>query len=113
MSFPDMSQEHGDWAEPAEFTVVTKSVVDHETSEALASAVTFEGIFYQLTAKEINFKPEGQRQWSWWHLLTSQDLTLDDIIEKDGVNYRVWHKKDWSQAGYYEYEIAQSFKAVS
>lgn len=112
MSFPDMSQEHGDWAEPVSFTVVTKSVVDHEVSEALATPVVFEGIFYQFTAREINFKIEGQRSWKWWHLVTSQDLDMDTIVAMDGVNYRVWQKKDWSRAGYYEYELAESYRSI-
>lgn len=109
MSFPDMSREHADWARTEKFTRVGKVTQDHEISEDLSDVEPFDGIFYQHTAQEISWKPEGQRQWIWWHLITSKELALDDLVLKDGVKYRVWQKTNWTQAGFWEYEIGESF----
>jgi hypothetical protein len=112
MSFPDMSRECADWRNSAKFTRVGKTTADHEISEDLTDVQAFDGIFYQHSAQEIIWKAEGQRTWRWWHLLTSQNLILDDVVQKDNVKYRVMSKMDWSQMGYYEYEIAEAFLEV-
>ena len=109
MSFPNMAREHGDWAKRANFILVDKNTVDREITEDLSDSCKFQGIFYQHSAQEMNFKSEGQRGWRWWHLVTTKNISLDDMILKDDVRYRVMTRQDWIQAGFFEYEVAESF----
>ena len=112
MSFPDMVQGFGDWTEPIQFIRVGKTPVDHEISEDLSNVVPFDGQLDQQSARQVSLKPEGMRSWRWWNLATTKDLAMDDMIKNGNVMYRVWHKTDWSRAGYYHYEVYESYQGV-
>jgi hypothetical protein len=109
MSFPNLTDPFTEWETATDFKHVQKTVEDFEVTETSA-AVYFSAIFYPADAQKINFKPEGQRQWRWWTMLAKKKLALDDIIEnRDTVQYRIMAVKDWSMAGYYEYDITENF----
>jgi len=66
-----------------------------------------------LNPQKLLSKPEGQRAWIWKmvHCDVSLELNLNDIvIDTDSQKYRVMAKSDYSQAGYYRYELAQDYK---
>ena len=110
MSFPNMSEAFQDWQTATEFRKVTKTTTDFETVETTEED-RFSGMFFPLDAQKIAFKPEGQRQWKWWGLLSVKQLALDDIVvDQDDKKYRVTAVKDWmALAGYYEYDITEGF----
>ena len=109
MSFPKFGNEFNDWNQVGKFILITKTLVDYEVSES-GDKIRFSGIFYPMKNQQISLKPEGQRAWRWWSLITSQPLAMDDIVEYSNVQYRVFSKADWSFiAGKYTYDLAEAF----
>lgn len=91
-------------------TLVQKTVDDHELVESskVKPPLFFQGVLEPLSPQRLLIKPEGQRTWKWWTLLTDLQLQLDDQVKDQmGKLYRVVTLRDWSQAGYYEYEILE------
>lgn len=109
MSFPKFGAEFNDWNEIGKFTLVTKAMVDFETQE-IGDSVIFSGILYPMKAQQIALKPEGQRAWKWWGLISEKELSVDDVVEYHDIQYRVFAKTDWSYiSGKYLYDLAEAF----
>ena len=109
---PDMASTLFGLTTPIQFAVVSKTMVDYEVSESKAAVRWMDGQCQPLPPQQLKVKPEGQRTWKWWLMYTTEDLKLDDILQDDCKRqYRVMEKTDWSQAGYYAYELTE--KAVA
>lgn len=109
---PDMSDAITDWFQIMTFGVITKTVVAMEVSESVIDT-TFRGIIQPLSGRQINMKPEGQRQWNW--IMLHSDLTLkleiDDIIIYLGKQYRIQNKKNYALYKYQYYELISDWLA--
>lgn len=100
------------WFTAMKLGVVRSIVEDYETREEITWK-TFRGVIVPLNPQKIISKPEGQRAWIWkmLHCEVSLELNLNDIVIDTGSQrYRVMAKSDYSQAGYYRYELAQDYK---
>lgn len=112
--FPDMDDAIGDWASPARFQKVTKENVDFETAETVKEEI-FSGIIVPMEKQRVQLKPEGERSWRWYQLITEKLLRPDDQVKalddpskgKEGVLFRVMAVEDWSMAGYYNYDLSE------
>lgn len=107
---PQMGEVLPSWFQTLTFTLVTKSLVDYEVQEVLAT-ITTQGVRQPMTAQDLQIKPEGQRAWKWetLHCLPNVKLKIDDIVIFDNVKYRVKERWDWSEYGYLEYHICQAY----
>lgn len=108
---PQMGDVLPSWFQTLTFTLVTKSLVDYEVQEVLAT-ITTQGVRQPMTAQDLQIKPEGQRAWKWetLHCLPNVKLKIDDIVIFDNVKYRVKERWDWSEYGYLEYHICQAYE---
>lgn len=112
MSFPIFNNEFGDWEKTGSFKLIHKEIIDHELQET-GNGILFNGLFYSMKPQEIMFKPEGQRTWRWFTLITSQVLKIDDIVQFNCLDYRVFRKQDfYDHAGKYIYDIAEGFREL-
>lgn len=110
MSFPLMLDAFQDWAERSTFKLVKKVTQDHEVIEQTVP-VEFVALFYPLKSQALSIKPEGQRAWKWWSLVTAERLSVDYVVQDaECVVYRVMSVKNWSMAGFWEYELTEAFK---
>ena len=110
MPFPGMFDEFGDWTEPAQFLLVTTTVVNFEDMEN-ADTRPIDLIMYPMSPQRVASKPEGQRAWRFQLGLSDEDMKIGDIIiGPDKVKYRVMGKNAWRQAGYSEYELTQDYR---
>lgn len=112
MTVPYMGGALKGWVQTTNITVVTQSVVDHETVEA-ESNVSFPANFQPLPAEKVNRKPEEQRTWKWWSVII-QDKTVyfstDDIIQDDsGQKFRIEQANDWRKSGFTKYEVVEDY----
>ena len=113
MGFPKFGNEFNDWNQPGKFILITKVLQDFEVAE-VGDKVSFSGIFYPMKPQQIALKPEGQRTWKWWSLISKQKLEMDDIVEYHCIQYRVFSKADWSfTAGRYLYDLAEAFHELN
>lgn len=108
-NFPNVQDALNEWQKKRTLKVVTKSVSDFEVSESEVST-TFSGVLYPMESRKIFLKPEGQRTWKWWELVTYTDIKLDDkIVDDNGLEFRVMEKYDYQ--GLFQYGLRQGYTA--
>jgi hypothetical protein len=105
-----MASALGAWQQRFEFEIVRKTLIDFEVVER-KHRVDFRGVMAPLSARQLEIKPEGQRSWRWFelHCKTQIELHIDDIVFWRCKKYRVMAIHDWSDYGYYRYELAEGF----
>ena len=96
------------WFQPMSFAVVTKTTVNFQIKE-VKTTVAFQGVWQPLSAREISYKPENQRQWKWYRCHSDPSLVLnnDDLVTKDSVQYRVKGLWPFDEYGYREYQLVE------
>lgn len=91
-----------------ELARVSKASVDHEVVETKADVKWFSAVLQPLSPQKLQVKPEGQRQWKFWDAWSTESLINDDIVkDRCQKEYRVMSRQDWSEAGYYFYELVE------
>lgn len=66
-----------------------------------------------LKSEEVELKPEGQRNWSWYQLHTDsayKRLEVQQVVNIKGEDYRVMAVKDYSLNGFYEYHVIKDYQ---
>jgi hypothetical protein len=109
---PNLSSAVMAWQQSYSLDKITKTLVNYQTVETKV-AISFVGTVQPLQARQLELKPEGQRQWRWLEIHSTPDLELandDEVIFKN-VRYRVLSVFDYSDYGYRRYEIAEAFTA--
>lgn len=107
---PDVSGALQDYFQPMVFTLIKKEVDGFQALEK-PYPIYFQGVIQPLTERQLFFKPEGQRAWSWFLLHADPTLTLkvDDVVDYLGVQTRVMARKDYDIYGYVEYHLVQDW----
>lgn len=108
---PDVSGALKDWFQPMTFEPVTKSNSAFQVIE-VGDPINFQGVIQPFTERQLVFKPEGQRAWTWLWLHADPVLTLqvDDVVLYLGVQTRVMSRKNYDIYGYVEYQLVQDWE---
>ncbi len=113
MSYPDMRDAFGDLGDSLQFCVLSKENIGGNIVETMQTVKWFTGVVQPLSPRQLAIKPEGERQWKWLTLWTSEDISLDNyIMDAAGIQYRMMDKKNWSSAGFIEYQLVESTPAA-
>lgn len=109
-NLPNVSIAVMRWFQPMSFFRVTKTQEAYQTSEEMVETKTM-GTWQPLKPREIGYKPEGQRAFSWFRLHALPDFVLmdDEVVIKDGVQFRVQGKWLWNEYGYVEYHLYEDY----
>lgn len=109
-NLPNVGNAVKKWFQSMSFFKVTKTNVAYQTSEEMVEIKTM-GTWQPLKAREIGYKPEGQRAFSWFRLHALPDFVLDndEVVIKDGVQYRVQGFWPWNEYGYVEYHLYEDY----
>lgn len=97
------------------FRRIKKEVVNFEVNE-ISISYPYQGVFQPMRSRDIELKPEGQRNWKWWTLYckTQYDIDNYDRIEDfKGKKFRVMKTSDWAQAGFCVFELVEDFEHVN
>ncbi len=110
---PQLDSALTGWEVPLTLVRVYQDIVEGDlvTRE---EEIDFMGCWQPLKSEELQFKPEGQRSWSWyWIHARSGTLNLNtaDKIIFNGKRYKVMAVKDYSLNGFIEYEIILDFES--
>ena len=107
---PDVSGALQDYYQPMQFTTVSKAVQGFQVAET-PTPINFQGTIQPFTDRQLFFKPEGQRAWSWYwlHADSSLSLNVDDIVLWKGKQTRVMSRKEYELYGYVEYHLVQDW----
>lgn len=107
---PNVSGAMINWFQPMVFGIVVKTVQDYQVVESMEQ-ISFQGVWQPLSSRKLMMKPEGQQSWSWFWLHSEISLKLenDQVVNYNGVQYRVMSLKDYKLYGYYEYELVEDY----
>lgn len=107
---PKLNPAIGPWAQCFSFDCITKGLDNYQSIERKRN-VQFRGVVTPLSPRQLEIKPEGQRAWRWLEVHATADLAIkpDDEVVFKCVRYRVMAVHDWSDYGYFRYEIAEAF----
>lgn len=109
---PNMRQALRGWTKRMTIQIIKRSIQDHESVEEVVAPIVISSVLMPLQKRKIDVKPEGERTWIWWEMHTTEKLELGwtFINCSDGTRYRVMSTEDYSQAGFYKYELVQRAK---
>lgn len=108
-------QMHGSlqgWFQPLLVGIVTiRQNDDHEAVESVRTQ-SASGIIQPLSARALEVKPEGERNWKWVMLHCTRNLQLnnDDVVRIRGKQYRVMRNWGYEDYGYLQYELCEDFQ---
>lgn len=111
MAIPNMRGALRGWTKKQTVHVVTKTVVNHLVTQT-ASRITMNIMVQPLQPEKVNRKPEEQRSWKWYSIVTyssDQVLKVDDIIVVNAIRYRIDSIQPWDEAGYRRYEATEDY----
>jgi uncharacterized repeat protein (TIGR02543 family) len=115
MAIPNMRGALRGWTKKQTVHVVTKIVTDHQVVQT-AESIVMSIMVQPLQPDKVNRKPEEQRSWKWFSIVTyssDQELKIDDQIEVNSIRYRVQSVQPWSEAGYRRYEATEDYTGLS
>ena len=109
---PQMSNTLNGWEIPLTLTKVVQKIVngDRVTEEQL---INFQGVFQPLRDEQLQYKPEGERSWSWYWIHAKAgtlNLKTQDKIIFENKKYKVMSVKDYSLYGYIEYQVIADYE---
>lgn len=109
---PQMANTLNGWEVPLTLIKITQAIVDGDVIKT-EEKINFLGVWQPLRDDELQFKPEGQRSWSWyWIHAKSGSLNLqtqDKIIFKN-QRYKVMAVKNYNIYGYITYEVVLDYE---
>ena len=111
MSELDVTEAVNSLEETTRLRIITKTVSNFGVTEAEQQPqipLWVEAVLQAIHPRSLLVKPEGQRQWKWWDMWCTERLELDWVLQDpDGVKLRVMSRMNWSQAGWYQYELVE------
>ena len=111
---PNMANTLTGWEVPLTLIKITQSVVEGDAVKT-ETPINFLGVWQPLRDEQLQFKPEGQRSWSWYWIHAKSgtlDLATQDKIIFRGERYKVMSVKDYSLNGFVEYEVIRDYEQI-
>ena len=109
---PNMRNTLSGWENPLTLVKITQNVVDGDVIQT-ETPINFMGVWQPLRDEQLQFKPEGQRSWSWYWIHAKAgtlNLQTQDKIIFQSKRYKVMSVKDYSLNGYIEYEVVLDYQ---
>jgi uncharacterized repeat protein (TIGR02543 family) len=114
MAIPNVSGALRGWLKSREVYLIVKTVVNH-LSVQYAEVLQIPMMLQPLQPSKLVRKPEEQRNWKWFEILTKKGERLfkhDDKIWVDGIGFRIDSVQPWDEGGYRRYEATEDYSGV-
>lgn len=111
MAIPYVAGALRGWTQKQTVYVVTKSVVNFIIQQT-ATVHIFDMMVQPLQPELVRRKPEEQRAWKWYSIVTKSvnpALKVDDLVIVGGIGYRIDSIKAWDSGGFHRYEATEEF----
>lgn len=107
---PNMAMTLNGWEIPLSLVRITQNISEDGDLIETREQINFIGCWQPLSNEELQLKPEGQRNWSYYWI-HSRDLELNvaDKVIYNNKTYKVIAKKDYSINGFIEYQVCLDF----
>lgn len=109
---PNMRNTLTGWEVPLTLVKI-KQAINQGDVRKTEEQINFLGVWQPLRDEELQFKPEGQRSWSWYWIHAKSgtlNLQTQDKIIFQGKRYKVMSVKDYSLNGYIEYQVVGDYE---
>ena len=109
---PQVADTLTGWEVPLTLVKITQSIVEGDVV-VTETPINFMGVWQPLRDDQLQFKPEGQRSWSWYWIHAKSgtlNLQTQDNIMFQGKRYKVMSVKDYSLNGYIEYQLILDYQ---
>jgi hypothetical protein len=109
-TLPNMADTVAGWFQLCYFEQVVKTIVNFQVVET-TTPLQFQGVITPASPRQLAMRPEGQRKWKWLdvHAWPTLQLSPDDVVVYQGLQYRVWSKLDFTQYGYVKYSLVNDY----
>ena len=105
---PHLSSVFLNWMSSVQMKVVRKVAVDFEMVPDVTAVVEFDAVIVPMKPRDVDRKPEGLRAWRRWEMFSETKIAPDTVVQDpEGVEFRVDGVTDWSQGGFYKYDIVE------
>ena len=109
---PQMGNTLSGWEIPLTLTRITQKIENGDSIKE-ETKINFQGVFQPLREDQLQFKPEGQRSWSWYWIHAKSgtlNLQTQDKIIFENVRYKVMSVKNYSLYGFIEYQVILDYE---
>ena len=112
-NLPNMSQTIIGWFQPITFVKLSRSVVDYE-QVLTETRINTKGVVQPYKPEPLEIQQYGTQSWIWqdMHCLPNVTLKTDEIIVYQNIRYKVLYKKDYTEYGYVEYMLCETFEGA-
>lgn len=112
-NLPNMSQTIISWFQPITFVKLARAVVDYE-QVITETNINTKGVVQPYKPEPLEIQQYGTQSWIWqdMHCLPDVTLNTDEIIIYQNVRYKVLYKKDYTEYGYVEYMLCETFEGA-
>ena len=112
-NLPNMSQTIIGWFQPITFVKLSRSVVDYE-QVLTETRINTQGVVQPYKPEPLEIQQYGTQSWIWQdvHCLPNVTLKTDEIIVYQNIRYKVLYKKDYTEYGYVEYMLCETFEGA-
>ncbi|MEZ5691191.1 MAG: hypothetical protein R3D71_05965 [Rickettsiales bacterium] len=110
-----MNRTFGKWMLPVTLNIITQNIEDGLVVERVRK-IDFKGMIQPLSAEKMESKPEGWRSWQWLQIHAVAgilNLSTNDIIDYDGIKYKIMSVYDYSLNGFIEYHCVRDYEQIS
>ena len=110
-NLPNMESTIKNWFLDIEFKVLKKKQEGADWVNKIDRIVKTKGVVQPAKDTDLKFFSEGYRDWNYQkiHCLNNADFKLDELIEYDGIVYKVMAKKNYQKYGYIRYIVIETF----
>lgn len=109
-TIPNVSGALLNWFQQITIGIIVKETINFTLVETV-QYINFLGIWEQPSPERLEIRASGERSWNYASLWTQPEVNLktDDIIIRNGVQYRILNKWDWSDGGYLQFDLVQNY----
>lgn len=110
---PNMSATIVGWFQPITFVKLSRAIVDFE-QVVTETKIDTQGVVQVYKPEPLEIQQYGTQSWVWqdMHCLPNVSLKTDDLIIYKNVKYKVLFKKDYTEYGYVEYMLCETFEGA-
>lgn len=110
---PQINPAFSGWQTPITLIKITQVTDSNGIVTNNQTSMTFQGVIQPLSPQQVMLKPEGQRAWTWLqiHCFSGpQNLTTNDLVTYNGIEYKIMGVLDYSLDNYIEYNLIKNYQ---
>ncbi len=98
------------WSSPYTVILIKKELIDFKLVET-RTPINIRGMVQNLSTQELELRPEGERNWKWYKLITTYHFNNDDVVIVGEKQFRIMGtQNEDTYYGYYRYNMIEDYE---